>query len=559
MSSTYISLDGLRGILVLIFAVSQCVMAFWPDRRKWPNTTATRSAALDTPIVPVSGTFAIWGLIFASSIAFAVWQILPDNVAHPMAQQIGWIAIVVFAANTAWEYIVPKYGMGWSSVALAIVEFVGLGLILIFLSWGSWALTGVQWWLVAAPFHLFAGWVTAAVFVNLSSALRAKGFSVGNSLGLVLLVPTGLIAVSIAWASGAIIYAAVVIWALGGITLAARRTGGRTSILATSIVLAVGLCVATLLAARPVSAPAPLAGAAPEVETAMVSTEDLDIHYLAWGPEDGPAVIAFHGWPDDAASWTEMGEALGARGYRVYAPYLRGFGPTAFRDADTIRSGQLAALVSDGFAFADALGLDGYTLIGHDWGGRIAQSMAVLEPDRVEGLLSLSSYSISYTVAPPPPIGFVPQLWYQFALNMPAGAANLETDRDGFLYAIWSRWTPSWDEDARRSAFQAARTSFDNPDFNEITLSAYSYTGWGQDPRYAELEARLAAGPMITVPVMIVQGADDPLERPEISAAFDAEQFMGGIARHVIAGAGHWPHREAPEELVQLFFGTDDG
>jgi len=374
-----------------------------------------------------------------------------------------------------------------------------------------------------------------------------------------LLALAGGIALSMVWVTGALIYALAVSWALGGIILAARRSVDRSPILLTGCSLVVVLLVAALLAPRSVNAPDAHSAQEEQRITAVVRTETLDIHYLAWGPVDGSVVIAFHGWPDDASSWSDVGQLLAARGYRVYAPYLRGFGPTTFRSNETIRSGQLAALATDGLDFANELGLESYTLIGHDWGGRIAQSMAVLEPERIDGLLSLSSYSISYEVAPPPPVWFVPQLWYQFALNMPVGAANLETNRDSFLYAIWSRWTPSWTEGGREDAFLSARKSFENPDFSLITRSAYSYTGWGHDPRYADLEAQLAEGPKIDVPATVIQGADDPLERPEISAEFDAEQFIGGLNRHVIAGSGHWPHREAPEELVRLFFGVSNG
>ena len=552
MFTPYLSLDGLRAFVVLLLAFSQCVMAFWPDLRRWPDTTTTRSAALDTPVVPVGPTFAIWGVIFAGCIAFGVWQALPSSFDHPMARQIGWLAALVFAANTAWEYIVPKFGLGWLSVMLAVLEFLGLGFILIFLAWGSWGLSPTEWWLVAAPFHLFAGWVTAAVMVNLSSVLEAKGIAVGPVGSICLLLAVGGVAVAITSTTGAIIYALAVAWALGGIALAAWRLPARRVVLGTALVL-IGVLGFTAVNA-PQAARAPDGLSQGEASrTQFVETSDMVIHYRAWGPEDGPVIIAFHGWPDDASSWDAVARRLADQGYRVYAPYLRGFGETRFRNTKAIRTGQLAALVKDGFAFADALGVKTYSLIGHDWGGRIVQSMSVLQPDRVERLISLSGYSISYSVAPPPPLTFIPQLWYQFALNLPVGEANLRNDPNGFLYAIWARWTPNWDKTLREKAFRAAWPSWQNPDFIPVTMTAYSYSARGYDPALATLEKRLADGPQVPVPTVIIQGADDPLERPEITASHDARMFVGGLVRHVIPATGHWPHRETPEEVVRIF------
>lgn len=67
------ALDVARAASVLILAAGQAAMAFWPDLRGWPHTIASRSAALVTPVVPAPPTFAIWGLIFASCLAFGVW------------------------------------------------------------------------------------------------------------------------------------------------------------------------------------------------------------------------------------------------------------------------------------------------------------------------------------------------------------------------------------------------------------------------------------------------------------------------------------------------------
>ena len=97
-----------------------------------------------------------------------------------------------------------------------------------------------------------------------------------------------------------------------------------------------------------------------------VKTSHLSIGYFVDGPANGEPVVLLHGWPDDALTWNRVVAALHTAGYRTYAPYLRGFGPTRIEEAATQRSGQLSALGADVIAFGDALGLDRFALVGHD-------------------------------------------------------------------------------------------------------------------------------------------------------------------------------------------------
>lgn len=82
-------------------------------------------------------------------------------------------------------------------------------------------------------------------------------------------------------------------------------------------------------------------------ELKLQKTSVLDLAYETWGTSEGPPVLLLHGFPDDARSWDIVADGLAEAGYRVIAPYLRGFGPTCFLDDRTPRSGQLAALITD--------------------------------------------------------------------------------------------------------------------------------------------------------------------------------------------------------------------
>src|SRR5260221_14697072 len=76
----------------------------------------------------------------------------------------------------------------------------------------------------------------------------------------------------------------------------------------------------------------------------------LDVAYAEFGPSEGQVAILLHGWPYDIQSFAEAGPALAAKGYRVIAPYMRGFGPTRFLSADTFRNGQPSVVALDTIA-----------------------------------------------------------------------------------------------------------------------------------------------------------------------------------------------------------------
>lgn len=303
-----------------------------------------------------------------------------------------------------------------------------------------------------------------------------------------------------------------------------------------------------------------------ENPTKSVRTPVLEIAYEERGAPEDPPVVLVHGFPDDARSWDAVSGTLAAAGYRTLAPYLRGFGPTRFLDDDTPRSGQPAALAQDLIDFTDALDLEHFTLVGHDWGATAAQSVAALRPERVERLVSFLGYSISWDTGSgdPPSYSQLHALWYQFVLNTDLGAALLSADSRGLCRYLWEAWSPTWSFSDRE--FEAAAISFENPDFIEIVLHAYRYgspfgpsEGVTGDPRYDGLEQKLSAGPPVPVPTILLQGSDDGLEPDGPGPSPSDRLFIGGLVRRVVQGIGHFPHRERPYVVAEAALGDPAG
>lgn len=287
--------------------------------------------------------------------------------------------------------------------------------------------------------------------------------------------------------------------------------------------------------------------------TQFVHTPLLDLAYEHAGPPDGPPVLLVHGFPDDARSWQAVSAPLAQAGYRVIAPYLRGVGPTRFRDAASIRSGQNGALAQDLIDLADALGLGTFTLVGHDWGAQAAQALAALAPERVGHLVSFAPYSLTWDdyQQGPPNYPQIRALWYQQVLQSELGEQLLTYDRRGFCRYLWATWSPSWTLD--EATFAATAEAFDNPDFVAVVLHAYR-SGYGQaanDPRYDALEGRLAQRPPITVPTSVLLGEDDGINLFVPAMLEQNRDFSGPYAARSYAGVGHFIHRERPQEVVE--------
>lgn len=282
-----------------------------------------------------------------------------------------------------------------------------------------------------------------------------------------------------------------------------------------------------------------------------VRTPTLEIGYEERGEPTGAPVVLLHGFPDDAHAWDGVAPPLAARGYRVLAPYLRGYGPTRFLDPGAPRMAQQAAIGQDLLEFMDALGLPRAALAGYDWGGRAACIAAILAPARVRCLVTIGGYNVQNTVAPPRPASAEEEraAWYQWYFNTERGRLGLEGNRREICRLLWRDWSPGWRFEA--AAFEQAAAAFDNPDFVPVVIHSYRHRHRNApgDPRFEEIERRLAGRPRIEVPSVILHGRDDAVDFPRRTERHPA-MFPEGTERRVIPDAGHFLPREQPGAVV---------
>ena len=273
----------------------------------------------------------------------------------------------------------------------------------------------------------------------------------------------------------------------------------------------------------------------------------LNIAYYETGPANGPTVMLLHGFPYDIHSYVDVAPMLAARGCRVIIPYLRGYGPTRFRDPATPRSGEQAAIGADLMALMDALSIQRAVFAGYDWGGRAACIGAALWPERCMGLVSVNSYliqNIARAMVPAQPQHEVP-LWYQYYFQLERGRAGLAANRREIARILWTQWSPNWHFD--EATFERTVVAHDNPDYVDIVIHSYRHRfGLADgDPHYADIQRRLAALPAITVPAITLDGGGDGVA-PATDGTASTAKFSGRRTHRVIPRAGHNLPQEEP-------------
>ena len=185
----------------------------------------------------------------------------------------------------------------------------------------------------------------------------------------------------------------------------------------------------------------------------------------------------------------------------------------------------------------DALGIKRAVFAGHDWGGRAACVAAALWPERCTGLVTVNSYLIQDLARAMVPVSpqYEVALWYEYYFQIERGRAGLAANRREIARILWEQWSPDWDFDD--ATFERTASAHDNPDYVDVVIHSYRHRfGLADgDPRYADLQRRLAALPPISVPAITLDGDADGV------AARDRRQRQRGeIHRppHPSRGAG---------------------
>src|SRR3954465_6254882 len=290
----------------------------------------------------------------------------------------------------------------------------------------------------------------------------------------------------------------------------------------------------------------------------QIDAGPLDVGYVEVGPPNGQPVVLLHGWPYDIHSYAEAAPALGAAGYRVVVPHLRGYGTTRFLSDDTVRNGEQAALAVDVINLMDALAIDTAIVAGFDWGARTANIVAALWPERCKAMVSVSGYLIGSQEANKTPLPPQAELdwWYQYYFATDRGRAGYDKYRVEFAKLIWRTASPKWRFDD--ATFERSAKAFDNADHVDLVLHNYRWRlGLAKgESKYDDLERQLAIGPRISVPTITLEG--DANGAPHADPAAYAHKLSGKSGPPLVTGGiGHNLPQETPRAFANAVVDAD--
>ncbi|MFC5064509.1 alpha/beta fold hydrolase [Actinomycetospora atypica] len=276
------------------------------------------------------------------------------------------------------------------------------------------------------------------------------------------------------------------------------------------------------------------------METRHIALGDLDVAYLTTGPEDGTVALLLHGYPDTPWSWRHLAPVLAGRGYRVVAPFLRGYAPTGLAPDGCYQPG---ALVADAVALRRALGDHRPALlVGHDWGALAAYGAAVHAPALWDRVVTMAVPPLATVARLRDPLLVGKQLrasWYMGFQQLPWLS---EWALPRLVPRLWADWSPGYD--AREDV---ARVLAALPDEARRAAALGYYRSWAQPwrrlPRYRREERAVYGLP--THPLLYLFGADDGCVRPE------ASRLAAGLCETVeVPGAGHFLAVERPDAVA---------
>lgn len=274
------------------------------------------------------------------------------------------------------------------------------------------------------------------------------------------------------------------------------------------------------------------------IQIQTIQTNTLKFSYYEMGSGEN-VIFCFHGFPDTADTWHDLMPALAEDGYRVIAPFLRGYPPTDFApDGDY----SALALAQDGIALLDAFDVQSATIIGHDWGAFMAYAMTAYAPERVKKLV---------TIAIPHPRSIKPNfmsLWksrhfigFQFRQS---SVKWLSQNNYAGLHKIYKRWSPKWD--FSDDELTEIKKAFATPEGIEGALGYY-WSFWSERSNEDVQKLLRAKTP---VPTLTLLGDSDGALH--LTGLGNVERaYTASYEQVILPDVGHFLHRENPDDVAK--------
>ena len=277
-----------------------------------------------------------------------------------------------------------------------------------------------------------------------------------------------------------------------------------------------------------------------------IAANNTEFSYLECG--SGKLALLLHGFPDTPQTWRHLMPQLANAGYRVVAPFMRGYAPSAV-PADGCY--QTAMLARDANALHEELGGDGdAVIIGHDWGAPSVYGAAIDAPSRWKKVVGMA-------VPPTAALGlaFVQNLeqikrsWYMFFFQHGLADLVVGANNHAYIEMLWRDWSPGYDASFD---LDGVKKSLADPKNLQAALGYYRATlGDGyRDTSLKVLQDQMGAG-VPTQPLLYLHGANDGCIGAEVVEA--AKSMSPANAQFaIVKDAGHFLQLEQPQKVNKL-------
>lgn len=239
--------DTLRQVLVLVAALMTIVFNIAANILPLNDlNTGEISDRFEIFFVPAGYVFSIWGLIYLGLLAYAIYQVLPDQRDNPRLRSIGYIFVLSCAANIAWLFLWHYEVFEFTLIAM-LVLLVTLIAIYLRLDIGRSEVSTAEKWAVHIPFSIYLGWITVATIANTTQLLYYlgwNGWGISAAMWAVIILAAGVvISVLMTLTRADIAYSLVLVWAYIGIAV----KHSSTPLVAISALIGAGIILVVLI------------------------------------------------------------------------------------------------------------------------------------------------------------------------------------------------------------------------------------------------------------------------------------------------------------------------
>jgi pimeloyl-ACP methyl ester carboxylesterase len=279
-----------------------------------------------------------------------------------------------------------------------------------------------------------------------------------------------------------------------------------------------------------------------DFQRGTVQANNIAFHYLTMG--DGPLVLCLHGFPDNAFTYRYLGPVLAEAGFRVVAPFMRGYAPTGRPKDERYQS---VLLAQDAVALIPALGETTAYVVGHDWGALATYGAAALAPERVRKIVTIAAaHPATLLGAMATNYDMIKGGWHAYFFQMPFAEQAVMANDYEFIEKWWRDASPEYDP---REVLESVKETFRQPGVVTAALNYYRHTmnPANRDPALAALQEK-AITTHTPVPALALHGTKDRPGRLEAFASMD-QFFAAGLEKVVLPGTGHFLHLERPAEV----------